>query len=168
MYLPKQVRLLLVGESPPASGKFFYCGGPMARYTAGAFEDAYGVRFPNSPDCKEFLAFFKEHGCYLEDLSVAPVNTMSRAERIARLKESVPRLSPRIRELNPEVVVAVLRRIEPFVREAIELAGGNPAFRVLPFPGQGHQKNYVTGLSEIVKLALLSAHERHDAIGAGR
>lgn len=125
------------------------------------------VRFPDSPDCKEFLAFFKEHGCYLEDLSVAPVNTMSTAERIAQLKASVPRFSRRIGEMKPEVVVAVLRRIEPFAREAIEPAGGNPAFRVLPFPGQGHQKKFVNGLTEIVKRTLLAHHERGDSIGAG-
>lgn len=153
MYRPRQVRLLLVGESPPASGKFFYCGGPMTRYTARAFELAYRVCLRNST---EFLAFFKEQGAYLDDLSPIAVNTMSAAKRLAQLKACVPDISRRIEALNPEVVVTILRRIEPYVRAAIALTGKTVTFRSLPFPGQGHQTKYVAGLAEIIKRSLLA------------
>ena len=153
-YLPKRVRLLLGGESRPASGKFFYCGDPMTTYTRRAFEHAYGLR--PFADNSEFLAFFKEHGCYLEDISVTPVDAMSRADRKARLKACEVDLSRRIRKLNPKVIVAVLRRIEPFVRRAVAIARINPVIEVLPFAGLGHQNKYVTELPETVKRTLLS------------
>ena len=154
-YLPKRVRLLLVGESPPASGRFFYYGdSSMTRHTARAFEKAYRVGFGDDPGCRKFLDFFKECGCYLDDLSFEPVDAMPAAERKARLKACVPGLSRRIRRLKPEVVVAVLRRVEPLVREAIAAAGINPVFRALPFPGQHHQSRYVAGLSRIIKATL--------------
>ena len=155
MYLPNRVRLLLVGESPPASGKFFYCGdSSMKTYTARAFAHAYGL--PPFGDSDEFFAFFKEHGCYLDDISVIPIDKMSNSDRKAQLKACEADLSRRMRQLNPEVVVAVLRRIEPFVRRAVALAGITPVLEVLCFPGQGHQKKFVTELSRIVQRVLLA------------
>jgi hypothetical protein len=159
-YLPKQVRLLLVGESPPDSDKFFYLGSPMTKHTARAFEDAYGVRFH---DDKEFLTFFKEHGCYLEDLSVTPVNKMSPADRTAHVRAGVADLSRRIAELNPDLVVTVLRRIESRVREAVMLSSIPCAFQVLPFPGQGHQNEFVARLSTILKCSLIPETRIPDA-----
>ncbi len=69
-YMPKDVRVLFVGESPPASGNFFYFGtGNLFNYTKEAFERAFNVRF-NTP--LAFLNFFKNCGCYLEDLIPIP------------------------------------------------------------------------------------------------
>jgi hypothetical protein len=72
-YRPNQIRLLLVGESPPASKKFFYGESAMTKYTAQAFKKAHGVSFR---DDKEFLQYFKRCGCYLDDLCHEPVNDL--------------------------------------------------------------------------------------------
>jgi hypothetical protein len=153
VHLPKRVRLLLVGESPPANGKFFYFGGAMATITASAFEDAYDVRFGST---EEFFVFFRERGCYLDDLSAVPVNTMSARDRRAALKAAVPDLSRRIAASRPDAVVAILRRIGPLVREAVKGTGCDLDVRVLPFPGMGYQTVFRRGLSEIIRCTLLA------------
>lgn len=145
---PKKVILLLVGESAPVSGKFFYHKSAMTTFTARAFEKTYGVTFEDNAD---FLRCFQASGSYLDDLSLTPVNAMRPKERERTLQESIRSLSQRILEVEPKIVVAVLRKIEPYVREAVELTGRQIVFRVLPFPGSGHQNTYIDGLSDILR-----------------
>jgi hypothetical protein len=148
-YRPEKVHVLLIGESAPASGKFFYHKGAMTTFTARAFDRVYGTTYANDKDKSAFLRFFQRRGCYLEDLCLTPVNTMRPGERARALQASVPSLSQRIRDVEPAVVVAVLRRIAPYVREA--LAGRSVNFQVLPFPGSGHQNAYIDGLSDLLR-----------------
>jgi len=147
-YLPEDVRILLVGESAPVSGRFFYCDSAMTTFTAQAFENVYGVTFE---DTAEFLRFFQAKGCYLDDLSLVPVNSMASAERERMLKDSVPALARRITEMKPRAVVAVLRKIEPHVRNAVAMTGLQLPCHALPFPGNGHQNKYIAGLEAILR-----------------
>jgi hypothetical protein len=56
-YKPARVRWLLIGESPPANGTFFYkADSNLSRYTQQAFSTALEREFA---DGKEFLDFFK-------------------------------------------------------------------------------------------------------------
>jgi hypothetical protein len=66
------------------------------------------------------------------------------------LKESIEALAGRIREHDPEIIVIVLKRIEPYVREAIQKAGVSCPVYSLPFPGNGHQRRFIRGLVEIL------------------
>ncbi len=69
-HMPKDIRVLFVGESPPAGGNFFYFGvGNLFVNTMTAFQNAFGIIFP-APGA--FLAFFRDCGCYLEDLIPIP------------------------------------------------------------------------------------------------
>lgn len=86
-YKPRKIRLLLIGESAPASGRFFYQKSLMTVYTSRAFEAVFGKSFPNE---SAFLDFFRSTGCYLDDLSVVPVNRMPRSLRERASKESRP------------------------------------------------------------------------------
>jgi hypothetical protein len=70
-FLPDDVRLLFLGESPPAGGTFFYlANSKLCEATKEAFRSALPdqVRGPN------FLVRFAELGCYLDDLCLEPVN----------------------------------------------------------------------------------------------
>ncbi|WAC06895.1 MAG: hypothetical protein OS130_11645 [Thermodesulfobacteriota bacterium] len=140
--------MLLIGESAPVSGNFFYIKGAMTTYTARAFEKSYGIKFCDHSD---FLNFFRKCGCYIDDLSLIPVNAMNPKEREQALKGGIKPLSQRILEIRPEIVVSVLRKIEPYVREAVKMTGLEMIFFVLPFPGNGHQNTYVDGLSNILR-----------------
>lgn len=147
-FLPRKVKMLLVGESAPVSGNFFYIKGAMTTYTARAFEKNYGIKFRDTSD---FFDFFCKCGCYLDDLCLIPVNGMNPKERKQALKRGIKTLSQRILEIRPEIVVSVLQKIEPHVREAVKLTGLEVIFYVLPFPGNGHQNKYVDGLSNILR-----------------
>jgi hypothetical protein len=145
---PDKVKLLFVGESPPASGKFFYRGGAMTAFTMKAFMTAYDISFA---DQKEFLHAFKAFGCFLDDLSLRPVNRLKGREREQALQDSVESLSDRIRSSEPVVVIAVFRKIEEYVRQAVDESGVPATLCVLPSPGYGHQNKYVQGLVEILR-----------------
>jgi hypothetical protein len=67
-FRPEKVRILFVGESPPASGRFFYqADSGLYRATRQAFLKAF-------PDLRErnFLESFRDLGCYLVDLCEPP------------------------------------------------------------------------------------------------
>lgn len=146
-FIPEKVRLLLIGESPPAKGSFFYVKSNMTNFTAKAFEKTHGIAFR---DHAEFLMYFKGLGCFLDDLSHKPVDDLPKDEREETLRCCVTPLSERIRTFDPPVIAIVLKKIEHYVREAVNKSGCTPEILVLPFAGNGHQTKYIEQLSKIV------------------
>lgn len=150
-YRPEHIRVLFVGESPPANGTFFYCGNSLlARYTRTAFEAVYGPY----DDMPSFLRAFKDLGCYLEDLSTEPINHLPRDEREVKRNNAIPELSARIREHCPEkAIIGCMMAIEAHVHRAVSDAGVGDRIPVhfLPFPAQGHQQRYVNELAELLR-----------------
>lgn len=147
-YLPSSVRILLVAESPPASGKFFYVDSAMTSYTMKAFEKALGLEFNSTA---HFLEYFRDCGCYLDDLTETPVNDIQGIKREQHLKVGIPSLAERIKQMQPSVVVTVLKKIEKHVIEAINKSGVVTETHTLPFAGNGHQKKYIEELAKILK-----------------
>jgi hypothetical protein len=147
-YKPIQTKLLFVGESPPASGKFFYHKGSMTTFTSRAFEKVFDRVFS---DTSSFLKFFQHSGCYLEDICLEPVDKMTQKERTMMLKNFIEYFSSRLKEYSPEAIVIVLKRIESYVKEALRKAEINCPIYTLPFPGFGHQNNYINELCKILE-----------------
>ncbi len=147
-YKPVSIKLLLVGESPPASGQFFYVRSLMTIYTSRAFETVFSKSFVNT---SAFLEFFQDKGCYLEDLTTTPVNKMSTVEREKTLEQGVILLSKKLIDYNPEAIVIVLKKIERYVKNAIRITGLSCPVYTLPFPGNGHQNRFIQGLSIILE-----------------
>ncbi len=146
-FKPDHIRLLMIGESPPASGRFFYQKSAMTTYTARAFEKAHGVSFKDNSD---FLEYFRACGCFLDDLSHIPVDNLPASKREGQLRASVPALSQRIRESEAPVIVVALKKIEQHVREAVKESHLRPKIITLPYPGHGHQAEYIAGLAAII------------------
>jgi hypothetical protein len=71
-------KILFIGESAPANGKFFYVKSNMTTHTMRAFEKALGAQFE---DIDNFHSFFMSRGCYLDDLSLVSVIGLERKER---------------------------------------------------------------------------------------
>lgn len=136
------MQLLFIGESPPNNGKYFYTGSAMTTYTRRAFEKAKQLEFL---DTYKFLDYFKDAGCFLDDLS------LEKGKPTGSLENEIKQLSERIAFVNPPIVVIVLKRIECDVRKAIEMSGCKPVIHALPFPGHGHQKKYIDELSQIIE-----------------
>jgi hypothetical protein len=150
VYKPDGVRILFVGESPPAGQTFFYKGNSnLCRYTQEAFSAAFGTEYE---DAGSFLIHFWRAGCYLDDLCLAPVNHLTKAERRAERKRGVGPLAERMAAMSPRVVVVVMKGIALHVQQAVKRAGltGVP-LRALPFPAMGHQAKYVAGLAQVLR-----------------
>jgi len=151
-YHPEKVQVLFIGESPPASGKFFYKGDSgLAQFTEQAFSNAYKITF--SPNLI-FLDCFKKAGCYLDDLCLYPINRINddcrEIERIKGIKD----LSNRIGSEKPKAIITVINNIMNHVNEAIRLAKMDKIKPIhLPFPCRQNKERYVSGLTgEICKL----------------
>jgi hypothetical protein len=145
---PSKVKILFVGESPPANGAFFYVCSPMTTYMCEVFSEVLGKEFQSPND---FLNFFQDKGCYLDDLSYEPVNHLLRTERRQSVKDGVVELAKRMEKEKPEYVIVLLNRIEDQVREAARQANlPDSSVYVVPFPGQGHQRSFVKELSKIL------------------
>jgi hypothetical protein len=148
-YKPKRVRFLLIGESPPAGGTFFYRGDSnLYNYTLNAFQRAFERTFISS---EEFLKFFKDSGFYLEDLCLNPINNLPRRQRIEQRNYCVEGLANRLQGLKPEIVIIVMRGIVDQVEISLAAARiGDVDRRCLPFPSQGHQREYEEELTNIL------------------
>lgn len=147
-FKPETVRVLLVGESPPAEGTFFYDRSLMTTYTKNAFEAALDQSFESND---QFFEYMKKSGFYLEDLSRLPVDKLAPREREAKLIEESEGFADRVALMKPEAVVIVLKKIEKIVRGALNKAGSTAQVYVIPFPGNGHQSKYQAQLIPIVR-----------------
>lgn len=128
------MRILFVGESPPASGRFFY------QEDSGlyrAVRDTFAIAFPVLAK-REFLDCFQSLGCYLVDLCGQPVDRMTRRARQCACCAGENGLAETIRGLDPRIIVAIVKSIRPNVRRAQDRAGWSGLYLELPYPGRWH------------------------------
>jgi hypothetical protein len=133
-YQPDRVRILFVGEAPPASSRFFY------RADSGlyrAIRETFVAAFPYLCE-RPFLEAFQSLGCYLVDLCAEPVDRMDARSRKRICAAGEARLSHRIGKLNPEIIVVVARSIESVVQRAEARACWSGLHLTLPYPGRWH------------------------------
>ena len=131
-YRPARVKLLFVGEAPPASGRFFY------RANSGlyrAIQSAFIVAFP-SIRSDGFLDTFQALGCYLLDLCGKPVDDLEPLKRKRICAEGEIRLATSIQLFQPETMVTVVRSILLNVERAQNFVGWTGLHVSLPYPGR--------------------------------
>lgn len=156
-FRPRNVRVLFVGESPPASGRFFY------RRDSGlyrAMRNLFEMADPSVSD-ESFLQKFQECGCYLVDLCGEPVDKLeSNARRPAHLAGERS-LRQKISRLQPEVIVSLCRSIRPSVSRAAAAANWTGPIMDVPYPGRWihHNRVFVAKLLPLVKRILQSAFD---------
>jgi hypothetical protein len=131
-YRPKRVRLLFVGESPPASGRFFYqADSGLYRAIRRTFMRAF-------PEIRkeDFLATFRDLGCYLIDLCSEPVDDLEVKQRKRICGTGESHLARTIRRLQPETIVTLVLAIAPNVEHAIKISKWKGRHIQLPYPGR--------------------------------
>jgi hypothetical protein len=139
-FRPHCITALFVGESAPASGRFFYnSNSSLFR----AMKRAFGNR-------ETFLEDFKKKGFYLDDLVLTPINKLERRERSRLRQEAVPELAKRLVEYKPKAVIVVMRAILPMVRQAMCVAGISYEPYCTPHPAFGNLNRFHTAMSEII------------------
>jgi len=144
-YRPERVRLLFIGESPPASGRFFY------RRDSGlyrAMRDAFRRIDPSITD-DTFLNRFQRSGCYLIDACAAPVDRLDAKSRRAACLAGEPALARRIRQLKPGTIVTLVKSIQVNVAHAAGQARWRGPILDVPYPGRWirHRKIFLEQLT---------------------
>lgn len=133
-YRPRKVRILFIGEAPPASGRFFY-NEDSGLYRA--LREVFQSVLPSLTD-EAFLPGFQKSGCYLIDLCGRPVDKLSSKARRRICSQSEPKLAAAIRSLHPQVIVVLVRSIAVNVRRAESLANWSGEHLEVPYPGRWH------------------------------
>ena len=151
-YRPEVVKILFVGESPPASGRFFY------RADSGlyrAVRETFLRAFPTLAN-EEFLDSFRALGCYLVDLCSDPVDDLPRRERVRACRAGEVRLARTICALQPEVIVTIIRSIRENVERAQNQAGWRGFHLEVPYPGrwESHRIEFQKNLVPLLRKTL--------------
>ena len=156
-YRPDHVRIMFVGEAPPASGRFFYQA-DSGLYRA--VRDTFISALPNLEKAR-FLESFRALGCYLVDLCGQPVDHMDRKERQRVCLAGEASLSRTLRQLRPEIVVAVVRSIGRSVKRAEDRAKWSGLHVELPYPGRWvhHRAEFRRTLVPLLHKSLCSMPE---------
>ena len=158
-YRPARVRMLFVGEAPPASGRFFYQA-DSGLYRA--IKDTFAKAFPSSVSDKDFLKLFQELGCYLVDLCGRPVDRLSKDARRKACARGEVRLATALRRLRPEVVISVVQSIAANVKHSQQKANWSGVTIALPYPGrwEHHRLTFLRALVPVLRKHLLIRDSR--------
>lgn len=148
-FRPTAVRLLFIGESPPASGRFFY------RRDSGlyrAMREVFQMIDPSIPEAT-FLNVFQESGCYLFDLCPEPVDHLSATARRDACRLAQNNLSRVIGRLQPAMIATLLRSIESNVLASITISRWRGSVLHLPYPGRWkhHREVFVRELVPAIR-----------------
>lgn len=148
-FRPGHIQLLFVGESPPASGRFFYTGNSgLYRAMRAAFQNA-DARISE----ENFLAVFRAYGCYLTDLSDEPIDRLDGPARRGRRRGCETSLAREIRRLQPEIIAPVLHSIIGNVEAAAAQAKWQGQILRFPYPGRWvrHREAFIKALVPVIR-----------------
>jgi hypothetical protein len=161
-YRPDNVDLVIVAESPPAGGNYFY--NPDGKVSEPLFA-AMMLRLGFSPTNKDDgLRKFQKRGWILVDATYEPVNALTDTTRNKIIARDYRSLRDDLLELKPDRSVRVVltkanvcQKLAPLL-----LADG---FKVInngvavPFPSHGQQKKFAEKFSAVLKAAGIETAE---------
>ncbi len=146
-YRPATIRVLMLGESRPAGGTFFYRADSHLFY---ATREAWVLAHGSAGYGTDFLDQLKDAGIWLYDLAAAPVNRMSGRPRREVVASRTAELVELLRAANPLQVIAIKRSLEPAARAAMASAGLDlERLLVVPFPLYQWRAEYLERMSEV-------------------
>ncbi len=165
-YRPRKVRFLLIAESPPSSGGFFYFETTIGKdHLFRETMKAIKLWPDDEPmhrgvDKRSMLRHFQSMGFYLLDTCVSPVDKMGPSDKRKTVLSQTPRLVNDVIEANPSHIFIVKSSI--FHPVSLALRESSVRSRVLntgpvPFPNHGRQRTY----RSMLRRALRKAHLLH-------
>ncbi len=140
-YLPKKLKCIVIAESPPDSGKYFYdISGRIKEPLFSAFMKVLGIN-PNTN--KEGLEIFQNKGFYLIDATYKQVNKYKNSKRNKMILDSFPDLLKDLKNLKAKKVPILLVKTNIFKLLSTRLTDNgfnilNDNFSI-PFPSHSHQ-----------------------------
>ncbi|MDH3890184.1 MAG: hypothetical protein OEV49_03800 [candidate division Zixibacteria bacterium] len=147
VYTPRRPKLVIIAESPPASGKYFYdlTGRVTEPLLRAVMRDILGI----SPDSKEEgLTKFARAGFLLVDATYTPVNkSFAPKERNAKILKDYPLLVKDLKRLLPKRntrILLIKANICRLLDTRLQADGFNVINRgvVVPFPAYGQQVRF--------------------------
>jgi len=163
-YEPENVRLVIVAESPPASGLYFYDSkGKPTEPLFAALMMQLGVS-PRPATKKDGLREFKRRGWVLVDSTYEPVDQLSVSGRNRVIERDYPLLRDDLAQQlthdrsAPVVLIKanVCRVLAPkLMHDGFNVLNGS---RVIPFPSTGHQIKFHEQFGALLKSAEKSKH----------
>src|SRR5206468_11157870 len=158
-YKPNKVNLLLIAESPPSSGGYFYSETTIGkdhlfRETMKALE-FWPVDRPMRKGCDKqpMLKRFCSIGFFLIDTCELPVDKLQPRQRRISTIQGASTLPRRVRELDPTRIVIVKKTVLKPARQSLNDAGlGHRILptKPLPFPSHGNQRKFRTMIRRLV------------------
>jgi hypothetical protein len=155
-YEPASIRLVVIAESPPASGLYFY------NQTGALIEPLFAAlmrRLRLSPLTKEDgLRGFQRSGWVLVDATYEPVNKLTDSSKVKVIERDYPLLRADLATLMPDrpsplilIKKNVCRILEPkLVQDGFNVLNGG---RVIYFPSTGRQKEFHREFGAILESA---------------
>jgi hypothetical protein len=154
-YEPEKVKLIIIAESPPVSGKYFY--DRIGRVTEALFA-ALMKQLSYIPRSKQDgLEEFQRKGWVLVDATYEPVNNhdASLRERNEVIARDYDKLRHDLLNLSPDrsaplilIKTNVCRLLKPkLVDDGFNVLNEHP----LPFPSTGHQQEFHPQFAAILK-----------------
>ena len=155
-YQPASPRLIIVAESPPFSGKYFYNpDGAVTEPLFFAVMQQIGVK----PLSKQLgLRLLQETGWLLVDATYEPVNDYTDPKRDLVIVRDYPQLLDDLTHLTPDRSVPIVL-IKANVCRLLEIRLSRDGFDVInrgkaiPFPSNGQQEKFRAGFSDVVQRA---------------
>lgn len=154
-FTPEHVKLVVIAESPPASGLYFYDP------TGAASEPLFAalmkhLRF-SGVSKEEGLREFQRIGWLLVDATYSPVNKLSHRERVRKIEQDYPLLRDDLQSLTPDhstplvlIKVNVCKLLEPkLLHDGFNVVNRR---RVICFPAMGNQNRFHDEFRAVVKM----------------
>jgi len=148
-YRPQKTRVLFVAEAPPSSlERYFYFedvrqqDSLWVELTKAVFgtENWTTTRYERRWKC-EWLLKFQEKGCQLIDAVKEPMDCGDSA-RFERISKNSDELIAEIKQINPASIVLIKATVYKALFQRLEEAGLPVIDCMLPFPGNGHQREF--------------------------
>jgi len=150
-YRPTRINVLLVAESPPSSGGYFYAEKAIGkdhlfRETMKALK-LWPVDRPMRKGCdkRPMLKRFRSLGFFLIDTCELPVDKMPPRRRRLCTIQGASTLPNRVKQLSPVRILIVKKTVFDPARCALRIAGFEDRIlnkRALPFPSHGNQRRF--------------------------
>jgi hypothetical protein len=144
-YEPKHVKLVVVAESPPTSGLYFY--NPEGRVTEPLFSALMKQLDSVCSEKADGLLKLQQRGWLLIDATYEPVNELSVAQRRKAIERDFQTLCDDLKNSMPDrsaPLILIKENVCRILEPGLISEGFNVLNRgvVIPFPSTGHQKQF--------------------------
>ena len=159
-YRPDKISLLLIAESPPSSGGYFYLEKTIGkdhlfRETMKALELwPYDRPMAKGCDKRPMLKQFRSLGFFLIDTCELPVDNLRPKQRRISIVQGASTLPKRVKGLDPMRILIVKKTVFNPVKRVLSDAGFGERIlntRPLPFPSHGNQRKFRTMVRRLVR-----------------